>query len=308
MAHSLKDKLVIGISSRSLFDLAEENRVYEKDGLEAYVEYQRNHESQPLQPGAAFSLVKNLLTINQLLGEEAVEVVIMSRNSAETSLRIWDAITAHKLSISRAVFAGGAPLADYLKPFSIDLFLSADKEDVQAAIQGKTAAARIETVHSSTQTSENDGTVRIAFDGDCVLFSDEAEQIYESGGLEEFQKEEQEKAHIPLEAGPFASFAKKLSKLQKKIRDLGVSPSPIRTAFVTARNAPAHERVLHTFQDWDLWLDESFFLGGLPKGPVLAAFGAQIFFDDQEVHLTSAENHGILGAQVPRKRKKEQKE
>ena len=306
MAHSLKDKLVIGISSRSLFDLAEENKVYEKDGLEAYVEYQRNHESQPLQPGAAFGLVKNLLTINQLLGEEAVEVVIMSRNSAETSLRIWDAITAHKLAISRAAFAGGAPLADYLKPFSIDLFLSADKEDVQAAIQGKTAAARIETVHSSTQTSENDGTVRIAFDGDCVLFSDEAEQVYESGGLEEFKKEEQEKAHIPLEAGPFASFAKKLSKLQKKIRDLGISPSPIRTAFVTARNAPAHERVLHTFQEWDLWLDESFFLGGLPKGPVLAAFGAQIFFDDQEIHLNSAESHGILGAQVPREVKKKE--
>lgn len=304
MAHSFKDKLVIGISSRSLFDLAAENKVYEKDGLEAYVDYQRNHESQPLQPGAAFVLVKNLLKINQLLCEEAVEVVIMSRNSAETSLRIWDAITAHKLPISRAAFAGGGTLASYLKPFSVDLFLSADKEDVQAAIQGKTAAARIETTHSSTQNPENNSTVKIAFDGDCVLFSDESEQIYESGGLEEFQKEEQEKAHIPLKEGPFASFAKKLSKLQKKIREQGISPSPIRTAFVTARNAPAHERVLRTFQEWDLWLDESFFLGGLPKGPVLAAFNAQIFFDDQEIHLNSAEHHGILGAQVPRKAKR----
>ena len=302
IAVELEDKLVIGISSRSLFDLSVENKIYENEGLAAYVAYQRKHANDLVAPGAAFPLVRRLLKINELFPKEApaVEVVIISRNSAETSLRIWNAIDHHELGITRAAFAGGESAARYLDAFSIDLFLSAEKEDVLEAIDQGHGAARIEGQIHENRGVDDDGPVRIAFDGDCVLFSDEAEKEYEKGGLAAFQAHESAKKDEILKAGPFKEFAQKLAALQKRLREIDPDHHHIYTAFVTARNAPAHERVLKTFQAWDLWLNESFFLGGLPKGPVLKAFKADIFFDDQKIHLSSAEENDVPAAQVLR--------
>lgn len=301
MAFQLQETLVIGISSRSLFDLSKENQIYQEKGLEAYVEYQRDHFEDILVPGAAFHLVERILKINELFPEKnpMVEVVIMSRNSAETSMRIWDAICHHGLAITRAAFVGGESVARYLDAFSIDLFLSAEEEDVLEAISQGHAAARIEGRVKENEEKLNE-PIRIAFDGDCVLFSDESESAYEKGGLEAFQAHEKKQRNKPLEAGPFKNFAHKLAKLQKKLRKLDPDHPRIYTAFVTSRNAPAHERVLKTFQAWNLWLDESFFLGGLPKGPILKAFKAEIFFDDQKIHLDSAEENDVPSAHVLR--------
>lgn len=300
MAIQLNDKLVIGISSRSLFDLSAENKIYEKEGLAAYVAYQREHLNDLMMPGAAFPLVRRLLKINELFPAEspAVEVVIISRNSAETSLRIWNAIEHYQLGITRAAFAGGESTARYLDAFYIDLFLSADGEDVIEAVSQGHGAARIEG--RTQENHQDDEPIRIAFDGDCVLFSDESEVEYEKGGLAAFQAHEQEMKNEILQAGPFKAFAQKLAALQKKLREIDPDHHHIYTAFVTARNAPAHERVLKTFQAWNLWLNESFFLGGLPKGPILKAFKADIFFDDQQIHLSSAEENDIPAAHVLR--------
>lgn len=303
MALQLDQTLVIGISSRSLFDLSKENQIYQEKGLEAYVEYQRDHSADILAPGAAFHLVERILKINDLFPKKnpAVEVVIISRNSAETSMRIWNAICHYDLSITRAAFVGGESVARYLDSFSIDLFLSAESEDVLEAISQGHAAARIEGQFKEIDEDLNE-PVRIAFDGDCVLFSDESEAAYEKGGLEAFQAHEKEQKDKLLEAGPFKKFAQKLAELQKKLREIDPTHFHIYTAFVTARNAPAHERVLKTFQAWNLWLDESFFLGGLPKGPILRGFKADIFFDDQKIHLDSAEENDIPAAHVLRKK------
>jgi 5''-nucleotidase. len=301
MAVELSERLVIGISSRSLFDLSEENRIFKEQGLAAYVEYQHQNRDKLLAPGPAFQVIRRFLRLNKMLRLEAddpaVEVVIMSHNSAETSFRIWKAISHYKLPITRAVFSGGESLAKYLEAFSIDLFLSSDIKDVQRAINDNCAAAHLR--NQSMAAKEISFPLRLAFDGDCVLFSDEAEQKYKEGGLALFQEHEAAKANVPLPAGPFAKFLGKLILLQQRFRDFGFTKPPIRTALVTARNAPAHERVLFTLQEWGLWLDESFFLGGVEKGPILKALGTHIFFDDQPIHLESAGRNEVVGALVP---------
>lgn len=302
MAVKLKDKLVIGVSSRSLFDLSIENEIYKNHGLTAYVEYQRENQETLLRPGPAFEVIRRFLRLNKMLrlppGGEKIEVVVMSHNSAETSLRIWKAISHYQLPITRGIFSGGETLAKYLEAFSVDLFLSSDIHDVRLSLKQNFAAAHLMDRGSSSKAVRF--PLRLAFDGDCVIFSDEAERKFEEGGLGLFQEHERRKAEIPLSAGPFAPFLRKLVELQKAFRNFGFQKSPIRTALVTARNAPAHERVLYTLQNWDLWLDESFFLGGVEKGPILTAFGAHIFFDDQEVHLRSAQENNVTGAFVPR--------
>lgn len=296
MAMSLKDCLVVGISSRALFDLDEENRIFEEQGLQAYSDYQIEHENDILKPGSGFSLVKALLKLNEQ-GKHRVEIIIMSRNSADTSLRIFNSIASYQLDITRAVLAGGSSLADYLGAFGVDLFLSANEKDVESAINAGFAAGRIYTDPISNDMQDIE-QIRIAFDGDAVLFSDESEQIFQKDGLEAFVENEKRLAKKELPEGPFANFLKTISDLQKQFPD----SAPIRTALVTARNAPAHERVIRTLRAWDVRIDEAFFLGGLAKKDILEAFRPHIYFDDQEVHAKPASSV-VPSAQVPYKNK-----
>lgn len=287
MAVSLENCLVIGISSRALFDLDDENHIYETQGLKAYAKYQLAHEDEILKPGSGFALVKALLKLNELSDQRRVEVLIMSRNSADTSLRIFSSLQHYGLDITRAVLSGGAPLTNYLEAFGVDLFLSANEEDVVDALQAGFAAGRIytNTIEGYDPFEEID-QIRIAFDGDAVLFSDASEQIYQSEGLEAFTKHEQEAALKLLPEGPFAAFLKTISSLQEEFK----GQAPIRTALVTARNAPAHERVIRTLRAWNVRIDEAIFLGGIAKTNVLKAFAPHIFFDDQSTHTTPASN------------------
>ena len=293
MGYDLTKPLVIGISSRALFNLEEENRIFEKHGLRAYVEYEKTHETEPLQPGSAFQLVKALLGLNKN-DQQRVEVIIMSRNSPDTSLRIFNSIKHHGLAISRAALAGGAPLAPYLKAFHTDLFLSADAVDVKAAVDEGFAAAQI--MPGPSVYDKEIEQIRIAFDGDAVLFSAESEKIYKTQGMKAFQENEETKADIPLPEGPFANFLKAIAHIQDEYEDR--ENSPIRTALVTSRNAPAHERPIKTLRFWGVRIDEAFFLGGIDKKEVLAAFGPHIFFDDQEIHTIPA-SEVVAAAIVP---------
>lgn len=287
MSYNLKDKLVIGISSRALFDLTVENEIFESQGVEAYCKYQIEHEREMLKPGPGFGLVKALLNINKLPGqEERVEVIVMSRNSPDTSLRVFNAIAYYELNITRAVLASGASLAPYLNAFQTDLFLSAYEDDVQCAINSGIAAGIICTEASKHYACEDAiSQIRIAFDGDAVLFTDESELIFKEKGLTAFEHNERQNAKSPLPEGPFAKFLRTISEVQSEFDAHNV---PIRTALVTARSAPAHERVIRTLRAWNVRVDEAFFLGGVSKREVLAAFGAHIFFDDQAIHTTVA--------------------
>ncbi len=297
MSYNLDNKLVVGVSSRALFDLEEENKIYEEQGLEAYREYQLKHENDILKPGTAFPLVKALQKLNKD-GEPLTEIIVMSRNSADTSLRIFNSIQHYGLNITRAALAGGQQVISYLGAFSTDLFLSANEEDVQYAINSGFAAGLI-CSHTGLPINPDETIeqIRIAFDGDAVLFSDESEKIYQEQGLEAFTRHEKENANKPLPEGSFAKLLKTISILQK---DFSKESSPIRTALVTARSTPAHERVIRTLVAWDVRIDEAFFLGGVKKSEVLKAFKANIFFDDQSAHLDPA-SQVVPSAKVPYK-------
>lgn len=297
MAYQLENKMVIGISTRALFDLSEENEIFEKQGVEAYCKYQVDHEGDILKPGPGFSLVQSLLALNQCIeGKDLVEVIVMSRNRPDTSLRVFNSIKHYHLNITRAVLVSGASLATYLTAFHTDLFLSAYEDDVQSAVDSGIAAGIICTEYMPRVISSDLwSNIRIAFDGDAVLFTDESEKIYKEEGLGAFEENEERNADFPLEEGPFANFLRKLSGLQKM---LGTENCPIRTALVTSRSAPAHERVIRTLRAWDVRMDEAFFLGGVEKKDVLRAFGAQIFFDDQSIHTLNAAL-AVPAARVP---------
>lgn len=298
MAVTLEDKLVIGVSSRALFDLEEENRIFEEQGLEAYSKYQTEHESDILKPGTAFPLVKALQKLNAD-GRYLTEIIIMSKNSSDTSLRIFNSIEHYGLDISRAALVGGASISPYLGAFKTDLFLSANENDVQEAINANIASGII-CDHSNLPINPDDEIpqIRIAFDGDAVIFSDESERIFQAEGLEAFARHEQENAQNPLPEGPFAKLLKTLSLIQKQFPK---GEAPIRTALVTARNAPAHERVIRTLRAWGVRIDEVFFLGGVKKSEVLKAFNANIFFDDQATHTDPASKL-VPSARVPYKK------
>lgn len=297
MAASLEGKLVVGISSRALFDLEYENTIYEEQGLQAYLEYQRAHEQDILKPGTAFPLIKALHKLN-VGDEQLVEIIIMSKNSADSSLRIFNSIEHYGLDISRAALVGGTKIAPYLNAFHTGLFLSANEEDVQEAINAGVAAGLI-CSHSDLDIhpDEEIDQIRIAFDGDAVIFSDESEKIYKAEGLAAFEEHERLNARKPLPEGPFAKLLETISKVQ---RQFPTDNMPIRTALVTARNAPAHERVIRTLMAWDVRIDEAFFLGGVRKSDFLKAFGAHIFFDDQAVHTEPASKL-VPAARVPYK-------
>lgn len=278
-----RKKLVIATSSSALFDLQESDRVYREEGLKAYAKYQIERETEPLGPGDAFPLVQKLLHINTLLEtRDRVEVILLSRNTADTGLRVFNSIQYHQLPVSRAAFTGGTPPYRYMAPFGCDLFLSTNADDVREALANGMAAASI--LPSGTRTRES-GKLHFAFDGDAVIFSDEAEQIYQDKGLEAFAESEKQSADKPLSGGPFKPFLAALHELQSEFTS---TESPIRTALVTARAAPAHERVIKTLRAWHIRLDESLFLGGMNKTEFLRAYGADVFFDDQAEHCAAA--------------------
>ncbi|TYC87597.1 MULTISPECIES: 5'-nucleotidase [Acetobacterium] len=300
--HKFENCLVVGISSRALFDLEEENRIFDEAGVDAYTKYQIEHENDILKPGTGFALIKALLKLNEIGSEERkTEIIVMSRNNADSSLRIFNSIRHYQLDITRAALVSGAMLAPYLEAFNTDLFLSANEEDVQEAINAGVAAGIIYTQHLTYEEIKEIDQIRIAFDGDAVLFSDESERIYKSQGIEAFQANETKNARKPLPEGPFARFLKTLSAIQKAFDK---NRAPIRTALVTARNAPAHERVIRTLRAWDVRIDEAFFLGGMSKQEVLKAFGAHIYFDDQAIH-TDATAEFVPSARVPYKNNEE---
>ena len=298
MPVSFAETLVVAISSRALFDLEEENQFFQTQGVFEYRKLQKEREHIILKPGTGFHVVKALLNLNSLSRDRLVEIIVMSKNSPETGIRILNSIEHHKLDITHSAFTGGEPLHDYMEAFDVDLFLSKEEEEVQKIIDSGVCSAALiyeppENFHAETST------VRIAFDADAVLFSDESEQIYKSQGIEAFHANE--KAHVQeaLNEGPHAKLLMTLSKIQNKM-NTGVELSPLRLAIVTARNSPSHMRVINTLRLWDVYVDEAFFLGGISKDKILKAFKAHIFFDDQDAHLKQAMKL-VPSARVPYK-------
>ncbi|MCI5822785.1 MAG: 5'-nucleotidase [Lachnospiraceae bacterium] len=283
----------IGISTRALFDLEKEHQIFETEGAESYVRYQIAHEADILKPGAAFPLIQAFLKLNELDDSRQIEVVIMSKNSADAGLRIFHSIAYYGLDITRAALTTGAPIAPYLTAYGVDLYLSYSDRDVKDAIASGVAAGLL--LPGPCRRTEPIHQIRIAFDGDAVLFSPEAERIFLEKGKEAFCDSEKEKALVPLAPGPFAHILRLIARIQKVAP---VGSNPIRTALVTARSAPAHERVIRTLQYWGVRIDEAFFLGGMDKSQVLSAFGAHIFFDDSEMNTQSA-SKVVLSARVP---------
>jgi 5'-nucleotidase len=291
MTDSPTPPLTVAISSRALFDLAQSNEIYDSAGLEAYRQYQILHEDDPLEPGEAFHFVKKLLNINDILGKRRVEVILLSRNSADTGLRIFNSIQACGLDITRAAFCGGESPYRYIQAFHCSLFLSTQADDVAHALEHGVAAATLLGAGAAVAQPSSDD-LRLAFDGDSVVFSDEAERVYQTHGLDAFSANEAAAAERPLEGGPFKRFLAALHGLQSEFEE---QHCPIRTALVTARSAPAHERVIRTLRAWDIRLDESLFLGGMEKTDFLRAFGADVFFDDQSQHCERASEHLAAG-------------
>lgn len=282
------DKLVVAVTSRALFNLDDSHRIFELHGEDAYARYQEEHEEDVLEPGVAFSLVRKLLALNDG-GPQQVEVILLSRNSADTSLRVFHSIRHYGFNITRAVFTRGESPYRYAHAFGAHLFLSTNPEDVQLALNAGIAAATIlRSVTSDTQSDQ----LRIAFDGDAVLFSDESERLFAQSGLAAFNLNETQAKNEPLSGGPFKPFLAALHALQSRYT---ASASPIRTALITARGMPAHERVIRTLRAWGIRIDEALFLGGVDKGVFLKSFGADIFFDDQQRNCESAANFVATG-------------
>jgi len=285
MPTTLDGQLVVAISSRALFDFEAENRVFEQSDDRAYMQLQLERLQQPAAAGVAFSLVQKLMRFNSA-AQPRVEVVILSRNDPVSGMRVFRSAQHYGLSIERGVFTRGQPPWRYLRPLRANLFLSAHLSDVRAALEAGVPAAQVypQSVHAS---DAHPNEVRIAFDGDAVLFSDEAERVYQAQGLNAFQQHEVSKASLPLPGGPFKPLLEALHRLQSA----GTDQMRIRTALVTARSAPAHERAIRTLMNWNIEVDEALFLGGLPKGEFLREFEPDFFFDDQTGHIEHAARH-----------------
>jgi 5'-nucleotidase len=289
MPYSVEGKLVVAISSRALFDFEEENRVFERDGEPAYIALQYARLDVPARAGVAFPLVKKLLAFNAP-GQQRVEVVILSKNDPVSGLRVFRSAARAGLSLERGVFTRGRSPYQYLEPLKANLFLSANESDVMGALEAKVPAARVYP-ESAQAASRHADEVRIAFDGDAVLFSDEAERVYQRDGLDAFTKHETLHALQPLPPGPFKPLLEALHQLQNEKN----SSVRIRTALVTARSAPAHERAVRTLMEWNIAVDEAMFLGGLDKGAFLKSFAPDFYFDDQRGHIDSARLHVAAG-------------
>lgn len=297
MSLDLSNTLVVGISATALFDLGEADRLFQEqlkvDVEKAVVEYRQYmlaRESEPLLDGTGMPLIRALLELNKFHQKDEsplVEVVVMSRNSPETGVRVFNNIRKLGLKISRHAFTGGESVADYIEAFDVDLFLTTNIKDAQKVMDaGKCAVALLKEPPKDIEQLPSD-QVRIAFDGDAVLFDESSELIFKSKGLDEFQQNEDLQQHVPMLEGPYASFLQKLAKLQSRL-PFGVEMSPIRLAIVTARSAPAEMRVINTLRHWGVYVNEVFFLGGLNKAAILKAFKPHIFFDDQDLHIETA--------------------
>jgi 5'-nucleotidase len=297
LAYNLKNTLVIGISATALFDLSDAHKLYTKEfennpdtAIDNYRNYMLKSEEVLLNKGVGFPLVKALLDLNRYQKENEaplVEVVVMSRNSPDTGVRVLNTIRELGLNITRSAFTAGESNVHFLEAFSIDLFLTTDEADAQIVIDNKVCASAVLSVPPEYKCDIPEGQVRIAFDGDAVLFNEDSELIYKQNGLEAFYENEKKSQNIPMSEGPFAAFLKKLARLQDRL-PMKMEYSPVRIAIVTARNSPADIRVIKTLRHWGVYVDEAFFLGGLEKSKILQAFKAHIFFDDQDVHLKSS--------------------
>ncbi len=291
MAYSMEGKLVVAISSRALFDFEEENRVFDAQGERAYIDLQYARLDVPAKEGVAFRLVKKLLAFNSAEAQR-VEVVILSKNDPVSGLRIFRSAERAGLKIERGVFTRGRSPYRYLDALRANLFLSANEQDVMGALDARFPAARV-LPESAQGGGRQVDEVRIAFDGDAVLFSDEAERVFQRDGLDAFTRHETVHALKPLPPGPFKPLLEALHRLQAAAgTDV---PMRIRTALVTARSAPAHERAVRTLVDWNIAVDEALFLGGLDKGEFLKAFQPDFYFDDQRGHVESARRHVATG-------------
>ena len=295
----LSDTFVVGITATALFDLTETDRIFREsskqnpdNAIEIYRKQMMAREDEPLEPGTGFPLVKALLNLNRFQIQDEpplVEVVVMSRNSPDSGICVLNSIRHYQLGISRSAFTAGESVVDYLDAFDVDLFLTTNADDAQKVIDSRACAAAIVTAppQRMAEMGKNCDQVRIAFDGDAVLFDESSEIVFKTKGLSEFQKEEDEKQNVPLEEGPYATLLKKLSRLQDRL-PIRMEFSPVRIALVTARNSPADLRVIKTLRHWGVYIDEAFFLGGVGKDKVLKAFKPHIFFDDTIVHLETA--------------------
>ena len=281
--------MVVAISSRALFDFEDENRVFEASDDRAYMHLQLQRLEQPARAGVAFSLVNKLLRFN--VDESAlVEVVILSRNDPVSGMRVFRSCQHYGLPVERGVFTRGQSPWRYLKPLGAHLFLSTNEADVRSALAAGVPAARV-FPHSARASDAHPNEVRIAFDGDAVLFSDESERVYQNAGLLAFQAHEHARADTPLAPGPFKPLLEALQRLQREPQ----RAMRVRTALVTARSAPAHERAIRTLMNWHVEVDEAMFLGGLPKGEFLREFEPDFFFDDQTGHIENAAAHVPAG-------------
>ena len=297
MPFNLKETLVIGISATALFDLSESDKLFQDEfkkdpdnAIETYRKHMLENEEKELNEGIGFPLVKALLNLNKYQKENEsplVEVVVMSRNSPETGIRVLNAIRKIGLNITRSAFTAGESSADYLEAFDVDLFLTTNESDAQKVIDSRACASAVLSTPPEYKCEIPEDQVRIAFDGDAVLFDESSELVYKQQGIQAFHENENTSQDVPMNEGPFANFLKKLSKLQERL-PMRVEFSPVRIALVTARNSPSDLRVIKTLRHWGVYVDEAFFLGGVEKSNILKAFKAHIFFDDQEVHLKTS--------------------
>ncbi len=288
MAFDLSNRLVIGLASSALFDLTESDQVFRKEGEQQYRIYQREHQNDPLRPGVAFPFVRRLLSLNDLSPDDPpVEVVLLSHNDPDTGLRVLKSIEHHQLGMTRAVFLQGKNPYEYIPAFNISLFLSGNEDDVRQASNAGHPAGLV--LHSQAADDLDDDELRLAFDFDGVVADDESESVFHSGDLESFKEHELKHVDVPHNPGPLKAFLEKISRIQRLEQEKAeLDPSyqlKLRVAIVTARSAPAHERVINTMRSWDIMVNDAFFMGGIEKGRVLEVLKPHIFFDDQRLHL-----------------------
>lgn len=294
MAFNLENTLVIGISATALFDLSKADKLFKDEfkkhpesAIDIYRQHMFDSEDILLEEGIGFPFIKALLNLNRYQKKDEaplVEVVVMSRNSPDTGVRVLKTIRELNLNITRSAFTAGESSADYLEAFDVDLFLTTNEEDAQKVIDNGVCASAVLNIPPEYKCETTDEQVRIAFDGDAVLFDESSELVYKEEGMEAFHENEEKSQNIPMSEGPFAAFLKKLACLQERL-PMKMEFSPVRIAIVTARNAPSDLRVIKTLRHWGVYVDEAFFLGGIEKSKILQSFRAHIFFDDQDVHL-----------------------
>ncbi len=301
MAYELSDRLVVGVASSALFDLTESDAYFREHGELAYRKYQDDHIAATLPKGVAFPFIQRLLRLNDLRpADPVVEVIVLSRNDADTGLRVMRSIAEHKLDLTRAIFTQGVAPYEYIGALEMSLFLSGNRPDVDAAISAGFPAGHV--LPSEAEYDDADPTLRIAFDFDGVLADDSSERVYKSDGIDEYMEHETARRAEALEPGLLTPLLADLNRIQqleeqRRLDDESYRPR-LRIALVTARSAPAHERAIHSLREWGVRVNDAFFLGGIEKAKVLQVLRPHIFFDDQDIHLTGAAEH-IAGVHVP---------